>query len=661
MFDIWAFLLQTLTVSGVAVLLLVVKALFKDKLPPRWHFAVWGVLGIMILIPAGFNGRYTLFHWQFVVEVIKSWVGDYSFTRVIFPIPILTDMPKTIPQWIFAGYILGVIIHVMIYLTSYIRLCLVLRKGITPNDEQTLHIRQIADLHNVKVGRVIAVSELPSAFVCGIIRPILVIPADSDIDDKVILHELLHMKYKDTLWSAVICFLRCLHWCNPLIIYCANQALNDIEARCDQHVLEQLEGEERRVYGRILLSMANDRFAKTPGSTCINNGGKNIRDRIEAIARFKKYPVGMKLVSVCVVILLTLSLVVGVQASNIHERHGKSIGLSLASARSTPCTTLAGAFDAYAKAVLTQNGIYRVMCAPESMQKEIVDEIKEKEKTGTFPSWDCGLNEPPSSQNGYYIYNLKQCDKNVCEGLLVLKANYPADEQLEEDLEEEFEEEPKERKMYLVVQNLRAEKENGRWVVTALENFRNVEAAEQALDWGCDELPGFVYSGTHSKFRIDVKVQTMYTVNSTVQNDNNSFFFGNGSSYYDTAPKPNTEFTLAARVQNDSLTHLGTAEDREKISKLGLSNSPVYAGEKRPEKLNAPTGGNSSGIGSNGESIGTGTVEPGWGPTEVFGGGGTTFDPKRDAALPEYFVSDLYVNGEFVAQLDLQLKEGMAK
>lgn len=98
MFDIWAFLLQTLTVSGVAVLLLVVKALFKDKLPPRWHFAVWGVLGIMILIPAGFNGRYTLFHWQFVVEVIKSWVGDYSFTRVIFPIPILTDMPKTIPQ-----------------------------------------------------------------------------------------------------------------------------------------------------------------------------------------------------------------------------------------------------------------------------------------------------------------------------------------------------------------------------------------------------------------------------------------------------------------------------------------------------------------------------------------------------------------------------------
>lgn len=658
MFDIWAFLLQTLTVSGVAVLLLVIKALFKDKLPPRWHFAVWGVLGIMILIPAGFNGRYTLFHWQFVVEVIKSWVGDYSFTRVIFPIPILTDIPKTIPQWLFAGYILGVIIHVVIYLTSYIRLHLVLRNGIAPNDEQISHIQQIAALQKVKARRVIAVSGLPSAFVFGIIRPVLVIPSDGEIDDKVILHELLHMKKKDTLWSAVICFLRCLHWCNPLIVYCANQALNDIEARCDQYVLEQLEGEQRRDYGRILLSVANDRFAKTPGSTCINNGGKNIRARIETIARFKKYPVGMKLVSVCVVIILILSLVAGVQVSAVHEWHGSSIDLSLASARSIPCTTSAGAFDTYAKAVLAQNGLYRVMCAPESMQKEIIDEIKEKEKTGTFPSWDCGSNGQPSSQSGYYIYNLKHCDKNAYEGLLVLKANYPADEQLEEEFEEETEEE---RKMYLVVQNLRAEKENGRWVVAALEDFRNVEAAEQALDWGCDELPGFVYSGTHSKFRIDVKVQTMYTVNSTVQNDNNSFFFGNDSSYYDTAPKPNTEFTLAARVQNESLTHLGTAEDREKISKLGLSNSPVFAGEKRPEKLNVPTGGNSSGIGGNGESVGSGTVEPGWGPTKVFGGGGTTFNPKKDAALPEYFVSDLYVNGEFVAQLDLQLKEEKAK
>ena len=489
MFDFWGFLLQTLTASGVAFLLLVIKALFKDKLPPKWHFAVWGVLGIMILIPAGLNGRYTLFHWQLVVEVIKSWFGDYSFTQVLLPVPVMTAIPKTILQLIFAGYTLGVVAHVISYLVSYVRLRLALRNGSQPSDETNNRIHQNAAAQNVKIGKVIEVPGLPSAFVCGIIHPVLVLPTDSDLDDKVILHELLHMKYRDTLWSVIICLLRCIHWCNPLLVYCANQAINDMEARCDQHVLEQLEGEERRDYGRILLSMANNRFAKTPGSTCINNGGKNIRERIEAIARFKKYPTGMKLVSVCVIIILTLSLVVGVQTSTIYDWSSNSIWLPLASARSTSCTTPAGAFDTYAKAVLDQNGLYRVMCAPESMQKEIIDEIHEKEKTGIFPTWDCGLNEWPNSQSGYYIYNLKQCGKNAYEGLLVIKVNYPPDGQPEE-----------EGKMYLAVQNLRAEKENGRWVVITLEDFRNIEAIEQNLDWGCLELPGIVYSDQYSQY-----------------------------------------------------------------------------------------------------------------------------------------------------------------
>ena len=96
MYDLWGFLLQTLTASGVALLLLAIKALFKDKLPPKWQFAVWGVLGVILLIPAGWNGRYTLIHWQVVVELIKGAVGDYSFSQVYFPIPMLTGIPTTV-------------------------------------------------------------------------------------------------------------------------------------------------------------------------------------------------------------------------------------------------------------------------------------------------------------------------------------------------------------------------------------------------------------------------------------------------------------------------------------------------------------------------------------------------------------------------------------
>ena len=56
MTDLWSFLLQSLTASAAAALLLLLKALFRDKLPPSWHFAIWGVLGLVILVPAGLFG-----------------------------------------------------------------------------------------------------------------------------------------------------------------------------------------------------------------------------------------------------------------------------------------------------------------------------------------------------------------------------------------------------------------------------------------------------------------------------------------------------------------------------------------------------------------------------------------------------------------------------
>ena len=126
-----------------------------------------------------------------------------------------------------------------------------------------------------------------------------------------LLHEMLHLKYKDVVWGMVICWFRCIHWCNPFLWYCANRTQNDIESLCDQRVLERLECEDRREYGRILLSMTNEKYARAPGTPSAANGGKNIHRRIESIARFKRYPAGMALVSVCILIVLVASMIQG--------------------------------------------------------------------------------------------------------------------------------------------------------------------------------------------------------------------------------------------------------------------------------------------------------------------------------------------------------------
>ena len=217
---------------------------------------------------------------------------------------------------------------------SYIRLRLALMRG---RPAQAGRVRAVAEAYGLPCCPAVEVDGLPTAFVCGVLKPVLALPAGVETDEKVILHELLHLKYRDVAWGWVIAFFRCLHWCNPLLWLCADWAGSDLESLCDQRVLERLEGEARRDYGRILLEMADEKYARTPGTSSAANGGKNIARRIETIARFKRYPAGMGLVSVCILLTLAAPLIVGVRAAGVPGYLPKIP--QIVYARTVPCTT----------------------------------------------------------------------------------------------------------------------------------------------------------------------------------------------------------------------------------------------------------------------------------------------------------------------------------
>ena len=50
--NIWMFLQQTAAASLTALFLLILQRIFLDKLSPRWQAAAWGVLGLVLLVPA---------------------------------------------------------------------------------------------------------------------------------------------------------------------------------------------------------------------------------------------------------------------------------------------------------------------------------------------------------------------------------------------------------------------------------------------------------------------------------------------------------------------------------------------------------------------------------------------------------------------------------
>ncbi|MDO5595126.1 MAG: M56 family metallopeptidase, partial [Bacillota bacterium] len=320
MTNLWAFLLQTLYVTGVGLLLLAIKTLLKDKLSPRWQYAVWSVLALRILLPAYTGKYYVLLPLPLWVETAKvmvephwasAYTNVYEATQVTSPIPWLTGAPVSLSDWLFLLYVVGVVVTLLWYLISWLRLCLLLRQGTpVPADVQE-QIERIGKTYGCKTCRAIELPGLPSPMVCGVFRPVLALPKGKALDDHVILHELLHLNYKDALQNVFWCFCRTLHWCNPIVRLLLNRVGNDMESLCDQRVLERLRGEDRRNYGISLLAMANDRYPRAVGTTSLSNGGKNIAQRIEAIVRFKRYPRGMALASVCVVVVLAASCLVG--------------------------------------------------------------------------------------------------------------------------------------------------------------------------------------------------------------------------------------------------------------------------------------------------------------------------------------------------------------
>ena len=669
MTDFWSFLLQTLTASGAAAALLLIKALFRDKLSPRWQCGVWALLGLTLLLPAGRGGRYVLFNWPLLVETAKTaFTGDYDLIRVTAPIPLPGRLggPRGVFDALYLLYMAGVVALLAWYALTYLRLRLALRRG-TPADDAQL--RRVAERYNLPVCRAVEVEGLSSAFVCGFFAPVLALPAGRETDEKVLLHELLHRTYGDVGWGLLVCLFRCVHWCNPLLWYAFDQVQNDLEALCDQRVLERLEGEDRRDYGRILLSMADEKYARAPGTSSMANGGQNIKRRIASIARFKRYPAGMALASVCVAVILALPLALGTtqtlaKADGLGHSDQEAFLTAMASARLTRCTTPAGALDAYGKAVLDCNGIYRALCAPLEQHPALAAEM---EAAASGPDhwvherWESGLPGYPNVQAGYYIYNLTPAGKGAYTALMV----FPL--QRVYGVEDAYSEES--NWLWTAVQTVRVWASEAGWVVEPAEDFRQVKCQsigrghEDGLTWGDEALPpAVVYTAETELYRLELRYQTVHMVDNATKTEDSMSWFSGPAFFFDTKPKPRAVFREARQGDSFTGTFLGSEEELRSIHTVRWSAAPMDAAGHHPD-LGYAALGNSGGSSSSGAFWGCkqpGGMEEPWDGSLFSGGGsGLDGDPNEAPVYPAAYRLELSINGE-TETLTLTPREGGA-
>lgn len=328
MYNIWDFFNFTLSTTIVGLFLLLIKALFHDKLTARWHYLIWIVLLVRLLVPSGnmiitsplsllgsfqFSQRMAL--WQMNME--QNLQSLFSSPYTAFDTGISSGQMTqwqnfSMTDWLFVLYIAGVVLLSIFYLAVYVSLRYRIGRGLPADDSLQMLVQNTAAQYRIKSCREIRICQgFDTPFVCGLIRPVLVIPAQmaDSMDEKMILHELLHVQYKDVLINFVIHAVRILNWCNPMMRLILNRIQNDSEAFCDQRVLERIEKEQYKQYGNLLLDLARSKYPTVVGTTSMANGKRNIKRRLKRIVDFSYVPQGHGVAACCITLLLTLSCV----------------------------------------------------------------------------------------------------------------------------------------------------------------------------------------------------------------------------------------------------------------------------------------------------------------------------------------------------------------
>lgn len=148
-----------------------------------------------------------------------------------------------------------------------------------------------------------------SAFTYGIFHQIIVVPKSYDMEELelAVLHELIHIKRKDSL----ILFLRSLamgmYWFNPLMFLIYRETDKLCELTCDEFVIDNIKEEKRRCYSRLIITATtNEGNLPSRHVTAFSKNQTIIKERIDLIMKEKrrncKYPLASLILSAGIIL-----------------------------------------------------------------------------------------------------------------------------------------------------------------------------------------------------------------------------------------------------------------------------------------------------------------------------------------------------------------------
>ena len=369
----------TIEISILICLIFIIKSIATKKLPAWWHYSLWIILLLRMIIPWKFENPLN------ISNVVPISIDESLFESVLIEeqfitakfTPELSSSPQgwhvqvndvLLILWITCAIIFG-----MYILVKNIKFRNAIKKEPLLTEKRVLYLLEKCK-RRMKIRaplKITITDKIKSPALFGYIRPRLLLPVgvpeklnDAELS-YMFMHELGHLKRHDIGVSWIIAFLQVFQWFNPLVWLAFHHMRIDQESACDASVLSRIKRNHTIDYAGTIVGFLENfcRNRKLPALVGILENQTQIKKRITMIVNYRKYSKTMAFFSTALLVIVGFILF---SFADITKENNELSELDSATLQVIP-------FETEKDSVVQDNGI--------SYEMEVAGEIESTQKT----------------------------------------------------------------------------------------------------------------------------------------------------------------------------------------------------------------------------------------------------------------------------------------
>lgn len=327
------FLIGNVLISGIIVILLIIKRILKNIITSRLQYNLWFLLLALLAIPflpfrlIGFPQvliwlnrlKYiTAANTENAVQKLEKVTTSLTANQINdFALSVSRTTPSIIGPILCGIWIFGIVIMTVFAIQSWHRLNII-KKSALPLQNKEVQRLYRSCLNEMRIKALIPIYStafLKSPAIIGLFKPCIYLPthliSDYHATDMryILLHELQHYKHKDILLDYLMNLFGIIYWFNPFVWRALKEMHIDKEVACDASVLAMLDQDCYEEYGNTLIDFA-EKVSLTPFPFASGLGGsiKQMERRIRNIASYDKPSCHKRLRGIAIFALITVLL-----------------------------------------------------------------------------------------------------------------------------------------------------------------------------------------------------------------------------------------------------------------------------------------------------------------------------------------------------------------